>query len=374
MALLEARGLVKQFGKRRVVDGVDVTVREGEIVGLLGPNGAGKTTSFRMIVGMAPPTAGRVVFAGKDMTFRPMFERARLGLGYLAQEHSIFRKLTVEQNLYAVLELITTRRGKPYRPGRKQRRNRVEQLLEQFGLTKIRKNLAMLCSGGEKRRLEIARCLASEPMLIMLDEPFTGIDPVTVDDIQKVIRTLAKDGISILITDHKAVELLRITDRSYLVAAGKVLVSGTGPEIVNHPDAKRLYFGEGIQSSIPYTADGRHAPPPAIDFVRPHPSQIATAGSIRSLLDMDDLHQWINQLGGLEGAAAAAKLRTKREAAIPLLLQALSWSDPAVRSHAHRLLCEFAGMELPFDAYGSDLTRCQQIECLRQHLAAKRAA
>jgi lipopolysaccharide export system ATP-binding protein len=372
MALLEARGLVKQFGKRRVVDGVDVTVNEGEIVGLLGPNGAGKTTSFRMIVGMAPPTAGRVVFAGKDMTFRPMYERARLGLGYLAQEHSIFRKLTVEQNLYAVLELITTRRGKPYRPSRKQRRNRVEQLLEQFGLTKIRKNISMLCSGGEKRRLEIARCLASEPMLIMLDEPFTGIDPVTVDDIQKVIRQLAKDGISILITDHKAIELLRITDRSYLVAAGKVLVSGAGHEIVNHPDAKRLYFGEGVQSAIPYAGGPAAPPPPELGYGRP--TQIPSADTLRRMLDMDDLHQWVNQLGGPEGAAAAAKLRAKRDASTPLLLQALSWSDPAVRSHAHRLLCEFAGMELPFDPYGTDLARSQQIECLRQHLEVRRAA
>ena len=371
MALLEARGLVKQFGKRRVVDGVDLQVREGEIVGLLGPNGAGKTTSFRMVVGMSPPTAGRVFFAGKDVTFRPMYERARLGLGYLAQEHSIFRKLTVEQNIYAVLELMTTRRGKPYRPSRRQRRNRVEQLLEQFGLTKIRKNISMLCSGGEKRRLEIARCLASEPMLIMLDEPFTGIDPVTVDDIQKVIRTLARDGISILITDHKAIELLRITDRSYLVAAGKVLVAGTGPEIVNHPDAKRLYFGEGIQSSLPGSPTPMLAPPePGYGRGAPVP----TAGTLRSLLDMDDLHQWINQLGGSEGAAAATKLRSKREAAIPLLVEALSRSDAAIRSHAHRLLCEFVGAELPFDPFGSEITRCQQIECLRQHLAGKKAA
>ena len=371
MALLEARGLVKQFGKRRVVDGVDVQVREGEIVGLLGPNGAGKTTSFRMIVGMSPPTAGRVMFAGKDVTFRPMYERARLGLGYLAQEHSIFRKLTVEQNLYAVLELITTRRGKPYRPSRKARRNRVEQLLEQFGLTKIRKNISMLCSGGEKRRLEIARCLASEPMLIMLDEPFTGIDPVTVDDIQKVIRTLAKDGISILITDHKAIELLRITDRSYLVAAGKVLVSGSGPEIVNPPDAKRLYFGEGIQSALPGSPQPMLSPPePGFGA----PLQVPSAGSLRSFLEKDDLYQWVNQLGGSEGAAAATKLRSKREAATPLLLQALSWNDPAVRSHAHRLLCEFVGVELPFDPFGSEISRSQQIECLRQHIAGKRAA
>lgn len=371
MALLEARGLVKQFGKRRVVDGVDVVVREGEIVGLLGPNGAGKTTSFRMMVGMTPPTAGRVFFAGKDVTFRPMYERARLGLGYLAQEHSIFRKLTVEENLYAILELITTRRGKPYRPSWRQRRKRVEELLEQFGLTKIRKNISMLCSGGEKRRLEIARCLASEPMLIMLDEPFTGIDPVTVDDIQRVIRKLANDGISILITDHKAIELLRITDRSYLVAAGKVLVAGAAPEIVNHPDAKRLYFGEGIQTAIPGSQQPLlTSPDPTTGCQTPIPS----AGSIRSFLEKDDLFQWINLLGGPESGAAAAKLRTKRDSAVQPLLQALSWNDPAVRSHAHRLLCEFAGVELPFDPYGSEITRSQQIECLRQHLAQRRAA
>jgi lipopolysaccharide export system ATP-binding protein len=373
MALLEASGLVKQFGKRRVVDGVDMVVREGEIVGLLGPNGAGKTTSFRMIVGMSPPTAGRVVFAGKDVTFRPMFERARLGLGYLAQEHSIFRKLTVEENIAAVLELITTRRGKPFRPSGRARRKRVEELLEQFGLTKIRKNLSMLCSGGEKRRLEIARCLASEPMLIMLDEPFTGIDPVTVDDIQRVIRQLANDGISILITDHKAIELLRITDRSYLVAAGKVLVSGTTPEIVHHPDAKRLYFGEGIQAAIPGTQPQQMLGS-AHDAFGGQP-RIPTAGSLRSLLDMDDLYQSVNQLGGPDAAGAAARIRkANRETAARLLLQALSWNDAAIRAQSHRLLCEFAGADLPFDPYGSEITRSQQIECLRQHLAQRRAA
>jgi len=371
MALLEAHGLVKQYGKRRVVDGVDFSVREGEIVGILGPNGAGKTPSFRMVVGMAPPTAGRVMFAGKDVTFRPMFERARLGLGYLAQEHSIFRKLTVEENIGAILELITHRRGRPFRPSGRQRRKRVEELLEQFGLTKIRRNLAMLCSGGEKRRLEIARCLASEPMLIMLDEPFTGIDPVTVDDIQRVIRKLANDGISILITDHKAVELLRITDRSYLVAAGKVLVSGTAPEIVNHPDAKRLYFGESVQTALPGIDRPRLGGGSAVAGTL---SSAATSSSLRAYLEMDDLYEYVKQLGGPHALAAAGKLRAKQDAALPVLLEALAWNDAAIRAHAHQLLCEFVGAEMPFDPYGADLTRNQQIELIRQHLGMRRAA
>src|SRR4051812_43573343 len=196
VSLLKVRGLVKSYGRRRVVDGVDFEVDPGEIVGLLGPNGAGKTTSFRMACGMIDPDAGSVTLGGKDVTDWPMYRRAKEGgMGYLAQEQSVFRKLSVENNLLAVMEMI----GMEARA----RRIRLEQLLEQFDIVKIRKSTAMVISGGEKRRLEIARCLVSNPNIILLDEPFTGIDPVTINVIQAIIRRLRDDGISILITDHR---------------------------------------------------------------------------------------------------------------------------------------------------------------------------
>ena len=237
MPLLEARGLVKTYGRRRVVDGVDFEVERGEIVGLLGPNGAGKTTSFRMTCGMIEPDAGRVVLNELDVTNWPMFRRAKDGgMGYLAQEQSVFRKLSVEQNLLAVMEML-------HMPP-KVRKARCEELLEQFDIVKIRKSKAMVISGGEKRRLEIARCLVSNPTIILLDEPFTGIDPVTINSIQKIIRRLRDTGISILITDHRERETLAITDRSYVIRAGKVLCHGTAEEVLNNPDARKYYFGD----------------------------------------------------------------------------------------------------------------------------------
>lgn len=249
MALLEARGLKKQYGGRVVVNGVDLAVNAGEIVGLLGPNGAGKTTTFRIIVGMIAPNAGKVVFNGQDITYLAMYKRARLGLGYLAQDSSVFRKLTVEQNLYAILELMTTRRGQPYRSTRRERRERVDALLERFGLIRLRKNLAVTLSGGERRRLEIARCLVSMPMLIMLDEPFTGIDPITVNDIQRIIQELRDSGIGVLITDHHVAETLRITDRSYIIADGGMFAHGTPLEIINNPQARAIYLGESFTAA-----------------------------------------------------------------------------------------------------------------------------
>jgi lipopolysaccharide export system ATP-binding protein len=237
MSLLSVEGLVKVYGRRKVVDGVDFHVDTGEIVGLLGPNGAGKTTSFRMTCGMVIPDAGRVLLDDKEITDWPMYLRARDGgMGYLAQEQSVFRKLTVEQNLLAIMELIGMDRS--------ERRRRCEELLEQFDITKIRRSRAQTCSGGEKRRLEIARCLVTEPRIILLDEPFTGIDPVTIHSIQKIIKGLRDDGISILITDHRERETLAITDRSYVIRAGKVLCHGTADEVLNNPDAKKYYFGE----------------------------------------------------------------------------------------------------------------------------------
>ncbi len=243
MPMLEVHGLVKIYGSRRVVDGVDFDVSSGEIVGLLGPNGAGKTTSFRMACGMIEPNAGRVMLNDLDVTTWPMFRRARDGgMGYLAQESSVFRKLTVEQNLLGMMEMLGF--------DRKTRRQRCEELLDQFKITKLRKSLAMSLSGGERRRLEIARCLVSNPKLILLDEPFTGIDPVTIASIQDIIRGLRAAGISILITDHQVRETLQITDRSYVIRGGKVLCHGRPDEVIQNPDARKYYFGEGMELGI----------------------------------------------------------------------------------------------------------------------------
>lgn len=240
MSVLEVRGLVKVYGKRTVVDGVDFEVNEGEIVGLLGPNGAGKTTSFRIACGMIEPNAGRVLLNEIDVTTWPMYLRARDGgMGYLSQESSVFRKLSVENNLLGMMEMLGI--------GRKARRQRCDQLLEQFDIARLRKSIAISLSGGERRRLEIARCLVSNPKLILLDEPFTGIDPVTIDSIQDIIRGLRDSGISILITDHQVRETLQITDRSYVIRQGKVLCHGTRDEVLSHPEAIKYYFGEGLE-------------------------------------------------------------------------------------------------------------------------------
>ncbi len=242
MSMLEVRGLVKTYGRRRVVDGVDFDVDHGEIVGLLGPNGAGKTTSFRMTCGMVEPDAGKVMLNGVDVTNWPMYRRARDGgMGYLAQESSVFRKLTVENNLLGMMEMLGM--------DRTTRQNRCDELLEQFQITKLRKSLAMSLSGGERRRLEIARCLVSDPQLILLDEPFTGIDPVTIDSIQNIVRNLRDAGISILITDHQVRETLEITDRSYVIRDGRVLCHGRPDEVLRNPEARKYYFGEGMELS-----------------------------------------------------------------------------------------------------------------------------
>ena len=240
MHLLEARGLVKQFGRRLVVDGVDLHVNSGEVVGLLGANGAGKTTSFRMVTGLITPNAGQVFFGGTEITRWPMYRRARLGMGYLSQETSVFRKLTVEQNLLAILETTPVPKGQS---ARRYRHAVAQDLLEQFGLLHLQDNLALTLSGGEKRRLEIARCLVTEPALILLDEPFTGIDPKTIADIQHIVRELRNAGIGVLLTDHNVIETLKITDRSYVVFEGKVIAHGAPRVIVNHPDVQERYLG-----------------------------------------------------------------------------------------------------------------------------------
>ncbi|WP_199756676.1 LPS export ABC transporter ATP-binding protein [Tautonia sociabilis] len=238
MALLEVRDLQKWYGKRQVVCGVDFEVERGQVVGLLGPNGAGKTTSFRMTIGLISADGGRITFNGKEITHLPMFRRARAGLGYLPQETSVFRQLSVENNLMAILETRSDL-------GRRERRARRDQLLDQFGLDHIRKTKAQFISGGEKRRLEIARCLITEPSLIMLDEPFAGIDPKTVKEIQVSIRELAEAfNIGILLTDHEYRETLEVTDYNYLIYQGRVVARGNRVEFLENPDVRRYYLGE----------------------------------------------------------------------------------------------------------------------------------
>ncbi len=249
--VLEAVGLQKTYGRRRVVDGVNLHVGEAEIVGLLGPNGAGKSTSFRMICGLVQPDQGRVYLGGQDVTDWPMFRRARDGqMGYLPQEPSVFKKLTVEQNISALFELLGV--------DRKQRKQRTNELLEEFNITHIRKSRAAGLSGGERRRLEIARCLVSNPRIVMLDEPFAGIDPVTVQSIQGVIQQLRDSGISVLITDHAAREILTTVDRCYVIYQGQVLIDGTPDEVKRHPKVREEYLGD-LDAAAGTSVDSVHA-------------------------------------------------------------------------------------------------------------------
>jgi len=233
--LLQVNGLAKAYRGRRVVDGVSIHVKPGEIVGLLGPNGAGKTTSFNMIVGVVRPDEGKVEFSGSDVTRLPMHQRARLGIGYLTQEPSVFRKLTVEQNLLAILE---TCQG-----GREERATRLRYLLEELELTPLAKSYAYQLSGGEKRRLEITRALVTSPRLMLLDEPFAGIDPIAVYEVQKIIRRLRDRGLGILITDHNVRETLKLVDRAYLIYRGEVVYEGNAERMVEDPKAREIYLG-----------------------------------------------------------------------------------------------------------------------------------
>lgn len=237
--LLTAKNLVKKYKKRTVVNNVSVQVEQGEIVGLLGPNGAGKTTSFYMIVGLIKPNAGEIFLDKEDITELPMYKRAKLGIGYLAQEASVFRKLTVEENLMAPLEM---------RPmSKKDRKEKVESLLEEFSLTHVRKNLGMVLSGGERRRTEIARALAVDPHFVLLDEPFAGVDPIAVEEIQSIVSRLKKKNIGILITDHNVDETLSITDRAYLMVEGKLFKAGSAEELANDPMVRKVYLGQNFQ-------------------------------------------------------------------------------------------------------------------------------
>lgn len=263
--VLEAIDLQKTYGRRRVVDGVNLRVARAEIVGLLGPNGAGKSTSFRMICGMIQPDRGRVYLDGRDVTDWPMFRRARDGhMGYLPQEPSVFKKLTVEQNISALLELLGM--------DRKQRKERTDELLEEFNITHLRKSRAAGLSGGERRRLEIARCLVSDPKIVMLDEPFAGIDPVTVQSIQGVIRQLRNSGISVLITDHAAREILGTVDRCYVIYQGQVLIDGTPEEVKRHPKVREEYLGD-MDGATKHAG----ATEPRIDAAEDHASSSSNA-------------------------------------------------------------------------------------------------
>ena len=230
-------GLKKVYDGRAVVNGVDINVKHGEIVGLLGPNGAGKTTTFYMVVGLVPPNDGRVVFNGQDTTNLPMFKRGRMGMGYLPQEESIFRKLTVRQNIMAVMETRADLTND-------ERNDQCNGLMKRFGIEKLADNIALTLSGGEKRRLTIARSLVTEPSLLMLDEPFSGVDPIAVSEIQNIIRDLRDAGLAILITDHNVRETLNIVDRAYLIFEGKVIREGTQDFLINDPLSRELYLGE----------------------------------------------------------------------------------------------------------------------------------
>lgn len=236
MELLRTENLVKIYRNRKVVNNVSIHVSSGKIVGLLGPNGAGKTTTFYMIVGLIKPENGKVFFKNENITYQPMWVRARLGVGYLSQEPSVFRKLTVEENIMAILETLKM----TYR----QRRAKLNNLLAELGLEHLRKSKAYTLSGGERRRLEITRALVTDPSFILLDEPFSGVDPIAVFEVQKIINGLKERGLGILLTDHSVRETLAITDRAYIMHESKVLISGTSKELVSNPKAREIYLGE----------------------------------------------------------------------------------------------------------------------------------
>jgi lipopolysaccharide export system ATP-binding protein len=236
--LLEAGGLVKKYSGRAVVNGVSITIAHRSIVGLLGRNGAGKTTTFRMIMGMIIPTAGQVVFEGNDITELPMFKRARLGIGYLSQEPSIFQRLSVRDNLYAILETMAVTK--------QHRDSRADELIERFGLTEVAESEGRFLSGGERRKLEIARAMVTDPSLILLDEPFSGVDPITVQELQKDIRHLVASGVSILITDHNVERTLEVVDKAYIIDHGKVLAEGTPAQVIQNEIVRKAYLGNSF--------------------------------------------------------------------------------------------------------------------------------
>jgi lipopolysaccharide export system ATP-binding protein len=373
MAILEVQGLVKFYGRRKVVDGVDFDVDVGEVVGLLGPNGAGKTTSFRMTTGQVTPNAGQVLFAGNIVTTLPMYKRARLGMGYLSQETSVFRKLTVEQNILAILEAMPVYRSLGRRLSRAERYQKTDEVLEKFGLSHLRKNNAARLSGGEKRRQENARCLVCDPLLILLDEPFTGIDPQTIDDIKDIVRDLRQQGIGILITDHQVREVLTVTDRSYLIKGGRVLTKGTPHELLNDTIAKTEYFGNSLTND----ALGRpNIPPPPPPPAAPPAAILPAArrtdeGTIHRIVEQEKFRRLIDSLWADDPAFAAEELAKRQSVAIPVLFEALTRHDVEIRRHAWAVLQRLLGLGAEFDPYAPEMQRRQQLAYLREKLERK---
>ena len=366
MAILQTRGLIKFYRGRKVVDGVNFEVDVGEIVGLLGPNGAGKTTSFRMITGEVTPNDGTVLFNGKDVAQLPMYRRARLGLGYLPQKSSVFRKLTVEQNILAILEVLHSYRSLGRKLTRAERFHKTDEVLKQFGLEHLRKNNAARLSGGETRRLEIARCLVCDPLVILMDEPFAGIDPQTVNDIQQIIRDLKRHGIGILVTDHQVREILSVTDRIYVIQSGKVLTHGTPQQIVTDPTVIKEYLGSNIaneRAALMLQA----SPTAAAAAVAP-----AETGreAIHQIVEQEKIHRLIERLKTSDPAAAAEMLQ-RGDGAVPHLLEALERRDVDLRLAALEVLKNLVGDGIDFEPHAPEAQRRRQLAALREQLARK---
>ena len=377
MSLLQVKALVKYYGRRPVVNGVDFEVNAGEVIGLLGPNGAGKTTSFRMATGQITPNAGTVWFNGQEVTALPMYQRARLGMGYLPQETSVFRKLTVEQNILAILEIMPQSRTLGRALTRAERHERMEAAIQRFGLNKVRKNIAVRLSGGEKRRLEIARCLVCEPLLILLDEPFTGIDPITIAEIRQIILELRNEGIGILLTDHNVHEALKITTRSYLIKDGKVRTQGTPAQIVRDPIAIAEYLGAGFSDNNYRGPEHLATPMPAAALQpvpappRAVPKTLEFAGATKltaaqMILEQEKVGRLIENLKTADKTRATAELVKKGMTAIPALLSALERRDAELRQHAVEVLEAVLKHPIPFDAFAPEAARKQQLAALRE--------
>jgi lipopolysaccharide export system ATP-binding protein len=422
MPLLEVEGLVKYYGRRPVVNGVSFAVDAGEVVGLLGPNGAGKTTSFRMATGQIAPNDGKVTFNDEDVTGLPMYQRARRGMGYLSQEPSVFRKLSVEGNLLAILEALPRSRKLGRKLTRAERWERTNEALARFKLDTVRKTTAGRCSGGEKRRLEIARCLVCEPLLILLDEPFAAVDPKTTEDIRANIRELANSGIGILITDHNVREVFRTADRVYLITAGKVVTRGTPLELVNDQIAIDAYLGRSFEEDgftrhfDARAAAARTSSPAVLPFptqapaVRPAPvavsAPVATApiatvtpppafppappspfaftpppvgapvgGSMSAVLDQERVRRAVEGLADDRTVkASTVELAGRGVAVVPALLEALERRDATLRRRAFELLKFVAKEFSPFDydPDGPPESRTRQVAYLRARLERRR--
>jgi lipopolysaccharide export system ATP-binding protein len=387
MALLEVEGLEKVYGRRKVVKGVSFAVNPGEIVGLLGPNGAGKTTSFRMATGQIAPNAGVVNFNGEDVTHLPMYQRARRGMGYLSQEPSVFRKLSVEKNLLAILEALPRSRSLGRALTRTERWDRTNAALARFKLDHVRKNNAARCSGGEKRRLEIARCLVCEPLLILLDEPFAAVDPITTEDIRRNIRELADSGIGILITDHNVREVFRTADRVYLITDGLVVTHGTPHELVNDEVAIKAYLGRSFEEDgftrhlvtrvDVFDGTRPRTPPRPVAALAQEPDVIPfpaaeplpeLEGVPGSILEHERLRIAVEQLADDRMVRTGMLELTSRGArAIPVLLEALERREPLLRRRAFELLKFLASDAGPLD-YSPDApddVRLRQVAYLR---------